>query len=182
MAEIQGLYSVCIQENWYYCRSCHVDRLRLYDGRTANQLLIYLNISTENEIAAVNNTFTEVLMQVCISKAFRSRIYETTRYVNTARYFKMIHNYSQKSATESAKKINRNSIVYDRFEAILSNLSACPPLVDIKDCQQISYIWQLIVNCVMISMICLDWLKITLCTNQSTRARRITMGSVRLRQ
>ena len=66
----------------------HVDRLRLYDGRTANQLLNDLHISTENESAAVNNTFTEVLKQVCISKAFRMKIYETTRYVNTASYFK----------------------------------------------------------------------------------------------
>ena len=50
---------------------------------------------------------------------------------NTASYFKKIHNFSQKSATENAKKINRNSIVFHKFEAILSNLEACP-LVDIK--------------------------------------------------
>ena len=37
----------------------------------------------------------------------------------------------RKVLPENAKKINRNSIVYDKFEAILSNLSACP-LVDIK--------------------------------------------------
>ena len=99
----------------------------LYDGRTANRLLIDLHIATENESAAVKNTFTEVLKQVCISKAFRTRIYETTRYINTASYFKKIHIFSQKSATENAEKINRNnSIVYDKFEAILSNLSACP--------------------------------------------------------
>ena len=131
MAEIPGcLYSVCIQGNWSP-DCCHVDRLRLYDGRTTNQLLIDLHISTENDSAAVNNKFTEVLKQIGISNAFRTRIYETTKYVNTASYFKKMHNFSQKSATENAKKINRNSIVYDNFESILSNLSACP-LVDIK--------------------------------------------------
>ena len=111
MAAVPGFYSVCIQENWCYCRSCQVDRLRLYDGRTANQLLNDLHVATENESAAVNNTFTEVLKQVCISKAFRTRIYETTRYINTASYFKKIHNFSQKSASElkslSGKTIKR---------------------------------------------------------------------------
>ena len=121
----------CINKRWCYCSMCQKHRVLLYTEKLPDVLWNELAVSKHREIVAIETAFTEVLNQICISKAFRLQIYHVFRYKNTACYFKSIKGDTKEEAAKKAKIINTECKIYDNFNLILSNLSCCKS-IDIK--------------------------------------------------
>ena len=68
-----GPLSTCLREIWCYCWSCQVDRLQFYERKHPNVLLADLYEAERREEDGIEAAFTEVLKQICISKAFRKK-------------------------------------------------------------------------------------------------------------
>ena len=111
----------CLRTRWCYCWSCQVDRLSIHAHKPPDVLWGELNIARRREKRAIETAFTEVLNQISISKAFRQQIYNLFKYKNTACYFKSIKGDSKEDAAEKAKVINRECLIYDKFNQDLHN-------------------------------------------------------------
>ena len=116
----------CNNTDSCYCRACHAMRLDVYRGRRLNELERDLRTAFRDETNFNDRAFSEVLKQICISKAFKIKVNAEYHSKYLKSFFKTVWNETDDEAKKKATKINNNCLVYDHWETILNNLSSCP--------------------------------------------------------
>ena len=121
----------CDNSESCYCRYCHDMRLQLYTRKEIPALEVDLHRACLDEVHFNRLSFSEVLKQICVSKAFKMKVEARYHYKKMAPFFKTVWGETPKNAKLKANKINNNTLVYDQWQIILNNLSVCP-LINLK--------------------------------------------------
>ena len=121
----------CNNTDSCYCWACHAMRQDVYRGRRLEELERDLRTAFLDEENFNDRAFSEVLKQICISKAFKVKVNTEYHSKYLKPFFKTVWNETDDEAKKKATKINNNCLVYDHWETILNNLSSCP-LIKLK--------------------------------------------------
>ena len=124
MANIQIHTCVVARGEFCYCRLWCDQRVIYHTQKSFEQLDIDIELEFNAEERAINTVFQHVFTQVCMSKAYRSKIEIETRYKRPFFYLRAY--MSDEEARKKAKRIVEDCQVFDKFDKILENLKKMP--------------------------------------------------------